>query len=402
MAGELEAREIMLSHAEARYRNLVEQIPAVTYMSTLHNSNKPIYVSPQVKAILGFTPEEWMEDPYLWEKQLHPQDCERVKSEVEMARSSGHMYQAEYRFRRRNGWFIWLRDQAVVVKDERGQPLFMQGLMLDISDLKRVEAELQKYATRLERSNQELQDFAYIASHDLQEPLRKIQAFGERLVTRHSHELSQNGREYAERMARDAARMQMMINDLLAYSRVATETHPFASVDLGRLAHEAVIDLQARLEKSGGTVEIEDLPQVEGDPLQLRQVFQNLIGNALKFHQPGLRPVVKVYGKISPPTDASPGKIAQIIVTDNGIGFDEKYLDRIFEPFQRLHGRGVYEGSGIGLSICRKIAERHGGKITAHSQPGEGATFILTLPVKQPQKKGDEGWETDTEVQSSS
>jgi signal transduction histidine kinase len=247
-------------------------------------------------------------------------------------------------------------------------------------------SKLEEREAQLKRSNQELQDFAYIASHDLQEPLRKIQAFGERLSIRHRQALSQEGQEYIERMVNDAARLQTMINDLLAYSRVSTRTRPFEPLSLSSIAAEAVSDLQARQEETGGKVEIGSLPVVEGDALQLRQLFQNLIGNALKFHRPNQPPVVKVYARKQerPGAQKNGSRPVQIVVEDNGIGFDEKYLNRIFEPFQRLHGRGVYEGSGIGLSICRKIAERHGGRIEARSRPGEGAQFIVTLPVKQP------------------
>jgi PAS domain S-box-containing protein len=390
MAKELEEREGRLRQAEARYRSLVEQIPAITYLTSPQPSLDMIYVSPQAEAILGFTPEEWLQDPALWERQLHPEDYEKVKSKLQNARSDGQAYQEEYRFRTRDGKIIWLHDQASIVRDQAGKPLFVQGLILDISDQKRAEAELRRYAAQLERSNQELQDFAYIASHDLQEPLRKIQAFGERLVEKHGQELSLDGRDYAERMIKDAARMQSMINDLLSYSRVATKTQPFLPVYLNQVVREVVSDLEARLEETGGKVEVGDLPIIEGDALQLRQLFQNLIANALKFHKSGVQPVVKVDGKIAPFPDSIKGDLAEVTVADNGIGFDEKYLDRIFEPFQRLHGRGVYEGSGIGLAISRKIVERHNGVITAHSQPGNGAVFIVTLPVFQLEMKRDD------------
>jgi signal transduction histidine kinase len=248
-------------------------------------------------------------------------------------------------------------------------------------------------ATRLEQSNRELQDFASVASHDLQEPLRKIQQFGDRLRTRFAAPLGDEGRDYVARMHAAAARMQTLINDLLAFSRVTTKAQPFAPVDLGQVVSEVLMDLETRIETTGGKVDVDPLPTIDADPVQMRQLFQNLIANALKFHRPAVPPVVRI---TSAPPDAhngSPPASYEIRVTDNGIGFDEKYLDRIFNVFQRLHGRGTYEGTGIGLAVCRKIVERHGGTITAHSRENEGSAFVVTLPATHAQRP--EGVSTD-------
>ncbi|HZD40551.1 MAG TPA: ATP-binding protein [Terriglobales bacterium] len=256
-------------------------------------------------------------------------------------------------------------------------------------DLKRAEAELRKMAAGLERSNHELQEFAAVASHDLQEPLRKILAFGDRLKTKCGDALNEDGCDYLRRMQSAATRMQNLINDLLTYSRVTTKAKPFIAVDLFKLTREVLADLEIRIMQTGGRVELGDLPTIEADPTQIRQLLQNLIGNALKFQRPGEPPVVKVYGRLFDVHDRglSSGsfadKVCQITVQDNGIGFDEKYHDRIFNIFQRLHSRADYDGSGIGLAVCRKIARRHGGDISATSTPGEGATFIVRLPIKQ-------------------
>ncbi len=240
--------------------------------------------------------------------------------------------------------------------------------------------ELNELNAALQASNGELEQFASVASHDLQEPLRKIEAFGDRLRTR-SASLDDTGRDYLARVLDSASRMRTLINDLLSFSRVTTRAQPFATVDLGRIAADVVSDLEGRLQQVNGRVDLQPLPSIEADPTQMRQLLQNLIGNALKFHRPGVTPVVEVDGKIS----SEAGRKPQLVLTvkDNGIGFEEVYLDRIFEVFQRLHGRNEYEGTGIGLAICRKIAERHGGTITARSAPGEGATFIVTLPMRQ-------------------
>jgi len=239
-------------------------------------------------------------------------------------------------------------------------------------------AELQQANTRLTASNRELEDFASVASHDLQEPLRKIRAFGDRLSGRAGPQLDAESKDYLTRMLNAALRMQTLINDLLSFARVTTKAQPFTRVDLGQIGVEVLGDLESTIERAGGSVELMPLPTIDADPLQMRQLLQNLIANALKFSKPDVPPRVRVDSSL-----AEEGRICQILIEDNGIGFDEKYLDRIFNVFQRLHGRGEYEGTGIGLAVCRKIVERHGGSITARSKVGEGSTFVVTLPVQQ-------------------
>jgi len=246
----------------------------------------------------------------------------------------------------------------------------------DIRERKRADEELRSALKRLEQSNRELEDFAYVASHDLQEPLRKIQAFGDLLRSKHAAALPEQAGDYIERMQAAARRMQVLINDLLSFSRVTTKAQPFVRVDLGQIAREVVKDLDVRVHESGGEIHVGELPVIEADPLQMRQLLQNLAGNALKFHRPDVPPRVDLSGRID-------GDRCTITVADNGIGFEEKYADRIFTMFERLHPRAKYEGTGIGLAICRKIAERHGGEIRAHGTPGEGARFEVVVPVKQ-------------------
>ncbi len=247
----------------------------------------------------------------------------------------------------------------------------------ELARRRRAEEQTRVLNQELGRSNRELQDFAYVASHDLQEPLRKIQAFGDRLKSKYGSTLNDEGRDYLDRMQNAARRMHTLINDLLAYSRVATKVQPFTPVDLNQVAREVLGDLEVGAQQSGGRVEVSELPVLDADALQMRQLLQNLIGNALKFHLPERTPVVRVTA------ETMGDGLCQIAVADNGIGFEEKYLDRIFTPFQRLHGRSEYEGTGMGLAVCRRIAERHGGAITAQSIPGQGTTFLVTLPLKQ-------------------
>lgn len=258
-----------------------------------------------------------------------------------------------------------------------------ESLSVEIAQRRQAEESLNLYTRRLEVSNRDLQDFAFVASHDLQEPLRKIQSFGNRLTAKYGPALGNVGRDYLERMGSAAQRMQSLIQALLDFSRVTTKSEPFSPVDLTPLLKEVTADLETRLEQTGGRVELGDLPTLQADPHQIRRLFLNLIGNALKFHREE-KPVIKIYGA---PLADSLTKEYRIFVEDNGIGFDEKYLDRIFTPFQRLHGRGIYEGTGMGLAICRKIVERHGGTITAQSHPGEGSTFIVTLPWSGPKEE---------------
>ncbi len=250
-------------------------------------------------------------------------------------------------------------------------------------ELEEAYEELQATTVKLSQSNTELGQFAYIASHDLQEPLRKVTAFGDRLKDKYAEALGEQGKDYLERMQNAAGRMQTLINDLLTYSRVTTKAQPFTSTDLSTIAKEVLSDLEIRIEQVKGRVEVGDLPVIDADPLQMRQLLQNLIGNALKFNKKDEAPVVKVHGMFTNCSGSAGNDHYQLTIEDNGIGFDEQYSERIFGVFQRLHGRSEYEGSGIGLSVCKKIVERHGGNITAKSAPGQGAKFIITLPVKQ-------------------
>lgn len=293
-----------------------------------------------------------------------------------------------------SGRKYWSVSSKVIWRDDSGEVLGTIGITRDIHELKLAqealresEEKLRESAARLERSNRELQDFAYVASHDLQEPLRKIVVFGERLREKAADRLDPDTLDYLQRMQKAASRMQNLINDLLAFSRVTTKAQPFSPVDLARVAHEVIDDLEGRIETTGGRVEIGNLPSIDAEPVQVRQLFQNLIGNALKFRRPDVPPVVEIKARIfsgllaGAPPEAKEQPLCELTVRDNGIGFDEKYLDRIFNVFQRLHTREEYEGTGMGLAIAKKIAVYHGGTITAKSAPGHGAAFIVTLPA---------------------
>lgn len=268
-----------------------------------------------------------------------------------------------------------------------------EGLRGENRQRRRAEEALARQARELTRSNSELEHFAHVASHDLQEPLRKIQAFGDRLQLKCSQDLGEQGRGYLEHMQSAAARMQTLIDDLLTLSRVTIRSRPFVPVDLAAVARTVVSDMEVRIQEIGATVQVDSLPTIDADPVQMGQLLQNLVSNAVKFHRSGEPPVVKVWGALLQDQERGAGNERSspqqccICVEDNGIGFEEQYLEQIFQPFQRLCERGEYEGTGMGLAICKAIVERHGGDITARSTPGQGTTFIITLPAQQSGKE---------------
>jgi signal transduction histidine kinase len=244
------------------------------------------------------------------------------------------------------------------------------------SELAHTNAELEKRADELLRSNAELEQFASIASHDLQEPLRKVRTFTERVRETEGDDLSERGLEYLRRANASAERMQQLIEDLLRYSRVSTQGRPFAAVDLDQVAADVVEDLEEAVLRSGAVIRVGSLPTISADPMQMRQLLQNLISNGFKFRREGVTPEVDV-------SATSDEDWVKIVVSDNGIGFGPQYARRIFRVFERLHGRGAYPGTGIGLALCRKIAERHGGTVFAHSVVGEGSVFTVTLQTRR-------------------
>jgi len=286
-------------------------------------------------------------------------------------------YSLDYRIHRGDdGEIRYLHVETEIEEISGSEGLVIYGSIQDITDQKIARIALQEMANELARSNEELQQFAYIASHDLQEPLRKITAFGDRLSAKYADALDARGQDFIVRMKDAAMRGQGMVDALLAYSRVATRGQVFVGTDLNQVLKDVRSDLEVRIDECQAFLQVDELPTVDADATQMRQLFQNLLSNALKFHEPGQSPQVEVTN-----SELGPERV-QISVKDNGIGFDESFTERIFQPFQRLHTRSEYEGSGIGLAVCRKIVERHGGEISAQSKPGEGAVFKVTLPVK--------------------
>lgn len=345
------------------------------------------FLNPKAEKLMGYGKEELLSKPF--SALIHPDDRQMVVDR-HFQRLAGKPAPSRYAFRiiTKEGSVRWVEINTVATEwEDRPATLFFFD---DVTERRQTEEALALNAEKLRRSNLELQSFASIASHDLQEPLRKIQAFGNLLEKKYAGSLNEQGRDYLDRMKKAAERMQALISDLLAFSRVTTKVRPFVRVNLTSVLREALSNLETRLQDTGGRVETEDLPTIQADPVQMMQLFLNLIGNALKFHREDEPPVVKITAEIlkSPVgpsgTRGRSGDVCRITVEDNGIGFDEKHLETIFLPFERLHGKSAYEGTGMGLAICRKIVERHGGEIRAQSEPGKGSRFIIELPISQP------------------
>lgn len=368
-----------LRRSEARQRALLNAIPDA--MFHISNDGTCVDFKPAKEWEGMVAPEEFIGKTVF--DTLPPKVAQMCMDHAEIARELNESQIFEYRLPV-NDELVDYEARIVISNEDE-----FLAMVRDVTERKRAEVELKKLNATLEHSNRELADFAYVASHDLQEPLRKIEAFGERLRDKYYDTLGEQGGDYLDRMSNAAGRMRILIQDLLTYSRVTTRAQPFETVDLDEVARGVLSDLEVAIEQAGARVEVGDLPTLAADSTQMGQLLQNLIGNALKFRRPEVPPVVKVQARLLEPGDGedsvgdSSEDWCEITVSDNGIGFDEKYADRIFQVFQRLHGRSEYEGTGVGLAVCRKIVERHNGTITPKSAPGEGASFIILIPVKQ-------------------
>ncbi len=308
---------------------------------------------------------------------LPPPECSLLLSFCREAYQTGETQRFPYRYPNTNRWF-----NLVVQR-------FNQGVILnatDVTEERQQQAVLRQMNRDLQQSNENLQQFAYIASHDLQEPLRKIHSFGNLLQDQFSDQLGPTGNDIIQRMQSASGRMTTLIRDLLTYSRLTTHREAFRPVSLGRLINEIIDDLEPLIQDGQATIECEELPTVPGDASQLRQLFQNLIVNAITFRHPDrsaqLTIRCRTLDSTETPTSLSvQNQYVEVSVKDNGIGFEERYTERIFQMFQRLHGRNQYEGTGVGLAICKRVVENHQGIIITSSIPGEGASFRVVLPI---------------------
>jgi PAS domain S-box-containing protein len=381
--------EASLRESEERFRVMANSIPQLAWIARADG-----YISwynQRWYEYTGTTPEEM--EGWGWQSVHDPDALPGVLEGWKASIDTGMPFDMVFPLRGVDGSFRQFLTRVQPVKNSVGEVIRWCGTNTDITERKEIEEELRKsrdelelrveertaeiktFMGKLEESNQALRDFASIAAHDLQEPLRKVSTFGNMLKRKCGDLIGEDGNSYLDRVIDANQRMQSLLTALLEYSRLTTRADPFTEVDLEKVVHEVLSDLEVRIEKPGGEVQVGDIPVIQADPTQMRQLFQNLIGNALKFHRKGEKPVIKVS------SSAAGNGHFQIMVEDNGIGFEEQYTDRIFAPFQRLHGKGgPYEGTGMGLAICKKIVERHGGSITAKSTPGMGSTFVITLP----------------------
>ncbi len=331
-----------------------------------------IYCSKKVEDILGYKPEELIgKTPVDFLSSDEKEKIQNSISDTKKAYKTAKDLEAWHLTK--DGKQKCILTNAIPVFDD-GEFKGYRGVDKDITERKQAEIKLNELMNELTRSNQELEQFAYIASHDLQEPLRKIITFGSRIKENSDIHSNNKIMDYLERMENASKRMKSLIDGLLNYSRVTRKSQPFVEVDLNQVVNDALSDLEIRIQETGGNVNIDNLPVIKGDPLQIRQLFQNLISNALKFHKKDETPYIKIFASDDKNTQNS------IVVEDNGIGIDEENFDKIFGVFQRLHGRTEFEGSGIGLAVCKKIVERHGGKIRVESVLGQGTKFSLDFP----------------------
>jgi PAS domain S-box-containing protein len=320
--------------------------------------------------VFGFTAEEVHGRPLV--EFLHPDDRTAVEQEFQRLIAGGRDAQFECRGLCKNGSSVWLVVSATASPDEK--LIFVAGH--DITESKRMTEALDLHAEKLARSNEELERFAYVASHDLQEPLRMVASFTELLGKRYSGQLDETADRYIHFAVDGAKRMQQLIADLLAYSRVNSKELDVQQVDCGEVVQTAMRNLEAATTESGASIRCDTLPWLPADQMQLTQLFQNLLGNAIKFRRTGEPPRVHV-------SAVDCGAEYVFSVGDNGIGIEPGQVDRIFQVFQRLHTRAEFPGTGIGLAICKKVVERHGGKIWVESTPGIGSTFRFSLPKSQ-------------------
>ena len=281
----------------------------------------------------------------------------------------------------------WVAKTKVPLFDSSHKLLGMFGIFRDITKQRITDEYLTHFTAKLNRVNRELQDFVFIASHDLQEPLRKIQAFGDLIKNRSYNLLDDQNKNNFDRIMNASQRMQTLLGDLLKYSRLVTKAQAIVKLNLKDVVQKVVSDMSLSIQKTHTIVQIENLPIIEADQNQMYELFRTLIQNAIKFRKEGQTPVIKIYNEFAKKNDKVIVNHCRIVISDNGIGFDEKYANRIFGVFQRLHSRNKYQGTGMGLAIARRIAERHMGNITVKSQEGKGSAFTVTLPLMQTEEE---------------
>jgi PAS domain S-box-containing protein len=377
---------------EARYKTLLEQIPAVVFMAPLEAGLSTAYVSPHIEAVLGFTQEEWLHDPVRWYYQIHPDDRARWSEEAASLFLSGEPLRSVYRIMARDGHQVWFQCEAKMVRKPDGQPWFIHGVGFDISEIKRAEqalqvahdqlelrveertAELAQKASELVRSNEDLELFAYSASHDLQEPIRNLALYSDLLSRRYEGALDAEAQMFLKVLTDSADRMSRLIRDLLEYTRVSGDFQATENTaDANEVMATVIQNLEAAIRESGTIITSEWLPSVGLSAVRLQQVLQNLVLNAIKYRGTAV-PRVQI-------STVSQKEFWLFSVKDNGIGIAPEYRKHIFGIFKRLEHSSRNGGTGMGLAICKRILERAKGQIWVESEPGEGSNFLFTVPI---------------------
>ncbi|BAU63419.1 signal transduction histidine kinase [Stanieria sp. NIES-3757] len=368
-----------LRETEELFRQLAENIKDIFFLYSANG--KLIYVSPAYEKILHLSCSSLYEHPESWLAMVHPNDRPIVQQALAQLNQGDQTY--EYRVIALNSQIRWIRTRTFVIRDESGNIYRIAGIGEDVTKQKQAEEKFNALIQELKRSNEALEEFASIVSHDLLSPLHKQQMLRELLVDEYGEILDEQAQEYLDRMAQLNQKMQNLVRGLLAFARVTTQAQPFAPVDLNAVVREVIEEFEAEIAQVNAQIEVGELPTVQGDRLQLEQLFQNLLENALKFRAVDRQPTIKIYQLFNTQTESEPGEACtprQIVIEDNGIGFEPEESEKIFAPFHRLHSSSKYKGTGLGLAICRKIIERHQGTIIAQSQPQQGASFMIGLP----------------------
>jgi len=363
---------------EERFRAIADY--TFDWESWLDQDGRLQWVNPAVERLAGYSIDQClaMDDYPL--PMVYEDDRAEIRRHRQAALDGTFESGIEFRLICRNGLIKWVTASFQPIFNDSGAIIGTRWSIHDVTDRKKAERELAERTSELERSNAELQQFAYAASHDLQEPLRTVTSFLQLLQRRYESALDDNAREYIRFATDGAARMHRLITDLLVFSRVTTHGGTFEPVQMDRVLDVVLKNLGAAIQEAGAEISRDPLPEVEGDDIQMVSLLQNLVGNAIKYRAPETVPRVHVGA-------AQDGDYWVFSVRDNGIGIDPKYFERVFVIFQRLHARTEYEGTGIGLAVAKKIVERHGGRIWVESVPGEGSIFRFTLPVRRERKK---------------
>ncbi len=367
---------LLLAAQQKRLENILANVPGIVWESVIvpdSQQQRMEFVNSYAEKILGYSREEWLSIPNFGQKIIHPDDAESSQKEAQAIFEAGNMSAViQFRCLAKDGRVVPIEAHYTILTDETGKVVGTCGLMMDISQRKADENAIKQSALDLKRSNEQLEQFAYVASHDLQEPLRMITSYLQLLERRYKDKLDQDAHEFINYAVDGSTRMKALINDLLAYSRVKTGEQDFARFDTKAALEQAITNLQISIAETGAQITYDSLPNILGNEAQFVQLFQNLLSNAIKFHGEE-SPKIEVKAERS-------GTVWKFSLKDNGIGIEPQYVERIFIIFQRLHTKDRYPGTGIGLAICKKVVEHHGGRIWAESTPGTGTTFWFTIP----------------------